>query len=132
MNISAPFIQRPIATALLKLVMGVGFALTYIAAVLIADDVAPAHLRATMQALVKAVTNGLAPTLGALGGGFVYGVIGPGAMFITAAAVAAGAGVVALIALPGHRRTQDRVGDGRPETVYRADDMDDQHDGQQQ
>ena len=103
------FITDPIATAVLKLVMGVGFALTYVASVLIADDVAPAHLRATVQALVKAVTNGLAPTLGALGGGYVYGVIGPSAMFMTAAAVAAGAGVVALIALPGRRRNQDRV-----------------------
>jgi PPP family 3-phenylpropionic acid transporter len=103
------FLTDPIATALLKLVMGVGFALTYVAAVLIADDVAPVHLRATVQALVKAVTNGLAPTLGALGGGFIYGVIGPSAMFLTAAAVAAGAGVVALIALPGRRAAKDRV-----------------------
>jgi hypothetical protein len=50
--------------------------LPYVASVLIADDVAPAGLRATAQSLAKAVSGGLAPTLGALGGGFVYGVIG--------------------------------------------------------
>jgi MFS family permease len=98
------FIADPIATALLKLVLGVGFALTYVASVLIADDVAPTGLRATTQSLVKAVSGGLAPTLGALGGGFVYGVIGPSAMFITAAAFAAAAGVVAIMVLPGRDR----------------------------
>jgi MFS transporter, PPP family, 3-phenylpropionic acid transporter len=103
------FITDPLATALLKLVLGVGFALTYVASVLIADDVAPPGLRATAQSLVKAVSGGLAPTLGALGGGFVYGVIGPSAMFVTAAAVAAGAGVVALIALPGRDRAKSLI-----------------------
>jgi PPP family 3-phenylpropionic acid transporter len=113
------FITDPIATALLKLVLGVGFALTYVASVLIADDVAPAGLRATTQSLVKAVSGGLAPTLGALGGGFIYGVIGPSAMFITAAAVAAGAGIVALIALPrrdrAHGLTVEEVSAPLPE-----------------
>ena len=100
------FITDPLATALMKLVLGVGFALTYVASVLIADDVAPSGLRATTQSLVKAVSGGLAPTLGALGGGFVYGVIGPSAMFMTAAAFAVGAGVVALVALPRHDRAE--------------------------
>jgi PPP family 3-phenylpropionic acid transporter len=104
------FINDPLATALLKLVMGVGFALFYVASVLIADDVAPAHLRATVQALVRAVSGGLAPTLGALGGGFIYGAFGPSAMFLTAAAIAVGAGVVALIALPGRRQPRDLAG----------------------
>jgi MFS family permease len=103
------FIADPLATALLKLVLGVGFALTYVASVLIADDVAPAGLRATTQSLVKAVSGGLAPTIGALGGGFVYGVVGPSAMFGAAAAVAAGAGVVALIALPRRDRAQGLI-----------------------
>jgi MFS family permease len=96
-------------------VLGVGFALTYVASVLIADDVAPAGLRATAQSLVKAVAGGLAPTLGALGGGFIYGVIGPSAMFLTAAAVAVGAGVVALIVLPGRNRAE-RPGEASPST----------------
>jgi MFS family permease len=87
----------------------VGFALTYVAAVLIADDLAPGHLRATVQALVKSVTGGLAPVLGALGGGVIYGVIGAEAMFLFAGAVAAGAAVIALIAVPGRHRLRDGV-----------------------
>jgi PPP family 3-phenylpropionic acid transporter len=94
------FVSDALATALLKLVLGVGFALTYVGAVLIADDVAPLHLRATAQALVKAVSGGLAPVIGALGGGIIFGAFGSGAMFVAAAAVAAGAGVMAMIALP--------------------------------
>jgi MFS transporter, PPP family, 3-phenylpropionic acid transporter len=93
-------VSDALATALLKLVLGVGFALTYVGAVLIADDVAPPHLRATAQALVKAVSGGLAPVVGALGGGIIFGGFGSGAMFVAAAAVTAGAGVMAVIALP--------------------------------
>lgn len=108
------FVSDAFATALLKLVIGVGFALTYVAAVLIADDVAPAHLRATVQALVKAVSYGLAPVFGALGGGFIYGAIGSRAMFLAAAAVAAGAGAVALIAVPERRAHRGRGGENSP------------------
>jgi len=94
------FLSDALATALLRLVLGVGFALTAVGAVLIADDAAPLHLRATVQALVKAVSGGLAPVIGALGGGIIFGAFGSGTMFTAAAAVAAGAGVVAMIALP--------------------------------
>ncbi len=100
------FVSDALATALLKLVLGVGFALTYVGAVLIADDVAPPHLRATAQALVKAVSGGLAPVIGALGGGIIFGAFGSGAMFVAAAAVAAGAGVMAMIALPARSSRQ--------------------------
>jgi PPP family 3-phenylpropionic acid transporter len=93
-------VSDAVVTALLKLVLGVGFALTYVASVLIADDVAPSHLRATVQALVKSVTGGLAPMIGALGGGIIYDAVGPAAMFVTAAAIASGAGVLAMIVLP--------------------------------
>jgi PPP family 3-phenylpropionic acid transporter len=103
------FLSDAVTTALLKLVMGVGFALTYVASVLIADDVAPSHLRATVQALVKSVSGGLAPVLGALGGGVIYGVIGPEAMFLVAGGVAAVAAVIVLIAVPSRRRLHDRA-----------------------
>jgi PPP family 3-phenylpropionic acid transporter len=103
------FLSDAVTTALLKLVMGVGFALTYVASVLIADDVAPSHLRATVQALVKSVSGGLAPVLGALGGGLIYGVIGPEAMFLVAGGVAAVAALIVLIAVPSRRRLQDRA-----------------------
>jgi PPP family 3-phenylpropionic acid transporter len=103
------FVSDAVVTALLKLVLGVGFALTYVAAVLIADDVAPRHLRATVQALVKAVSGGLAPVLGVLGGGIIYDAVGPPAMFVAAAAVAAGAGVLAMIVLPARSRRDRSV-----------------------
>ena len=98
------FVSDALATALIRLVIGVGFALAYVASVQIADDLAPAHLRATAQALVKAVGFGLAPIAGALGGGLIYGAIGSRAMFLAAAVVTAVAGVVALFALPARTR----------------------------
>jgi PPP family 3-phenylpropionic acid transporter len=94
------FVSDALATALIKLVIGVGFALSYVASVQIADDLGPAHLRATAQAMVKAVSFGLAPIAGALGGGLLYGAIGSRGMFLVAAVITAGAAVVALIALP--------------------------------
>ena len=98
------FVSDALATALIRLVIGVGFALTYVASVQIADDLAPAHLRATAQALVKAVGFGLAPIAGALGGGLIYGAIGSRAMFLVAAVITAAAGAVAMIALPARTR----------------------------
>jgi PPP family 3-phenylpropionic acid transporter len=98
------FVSDALATALIRLVMGVGFALAYVASVQIADDLAPAHLRATAQALVKAVGFGLAPIVGALGGGLIYGAIGSRAMFLVAAVITVVAGVVALVALPARAR----------------------------
>jgi MFS transporter, PPP family, 3-phenylpropionic acid transporter len=113
------FVSDALATALLKLVLGVGFALTYVAAVLIADDVAPRHLRATAQALVKAVSGGLAPVIGALGGGIIFGAFGSGAMFVAAAAVAAGAGAIAMIALPA-RGPRRNLGEGDAASVLES------------
>jgi MFS family permease len=97
------FVSDALATALIRLVIGVGFALSYVSSVLIADDLAPEHLRATAQALVKAVSFGLAPIVGALGGGLIYGAVGSRAMFLTAAVVTTAAGVVALVALPARK-----------------------------
>ena len=97
-------VSDPVALALLRLATGVAFALTYVAAVLIADQLTPAHMRATGQALVKAVMFGLAPIAGSFGGGLIYGEVGPRAMFFAAAAVVAAAGFIALIGIPEARR----------------------------
>jgi MFS transporter, PPP family, 3-phenylpropionic acid transporter len=94
----------PVALALLRLATGVAFALTYVAAVLIADQLTPAHMRATGQALVKAVMFGLAPIAGSFGGGLIYGEVGPRAMFIAATIVVAAAGVIAVVGIPSERR----------------------------
>jgi PPP family 3-phenylpropionic acid transporter len=98
------FVSDALTAALLKLAIGVAFALSYVAAVVITDELSPAHLRATGQALVKSVTFGLAPIAGALGGGLVYGMLGPRPMFLGSTVVMAAAGVIAWIAVPSHTR----------------------------
>jgi len=97
------FVSSAFVAALLKLVIGVAFALTFVAAVMIANDLTPARLRATGQALVKAVLFGVAPIAGALGGGIVYQALGPRVMFLAATVVVAGAGLLALVAVRGQR-----------------------------
>ena len=97
------FTTNALVAALLKLVVGVAFALTYVAAVVITEELSPPHLRATSQALMKSVTFGLAPIFGALAGGFLYSAAGPRAMFLTSTALMLVAGVVVLIAVPTRR-----------------------------
>jgi PPP family 3-phenylpropionic acid transporter len=94
------FTSDALVIALMRLVTGVAFALTYVSAVLITDDLAPHRLRATGQALVKAVMFGLAPIAGSLGGGLIYGSLGPRVMFLIATVVVAAAGVIAIFAVP--------------------------------
>ncbi len=100
-------VTNPYALALLKFVTGVGFALTYVAAVLIADELWPARLRATGQVVIKSVMFGLAPIAGNFGGGYVYDTYGPGAMFVIAAAIVGAAGLGALLVVPTPRATHE-------------------------
>ena len=97
-------IPNALVVALLKLAVGVGFALTYVAAVTIANDLSPSRLRATGQALFKSVMFGLAPIIGALGGGVVYGTLGARVMFLASTVVVVAAGAIALVAVPVARR----------------------------
>ncbi len=99
------FTGAALVAALLKLVAGVAFALVLVAAVMIANDLSPANLRATGQALMKSVLFGVAPILGAAGGGVVYGAYGSRAMFLVSTAVVAAAGLIALLAVPRRERT---------------------------
>jgi MFS transporter, PPP family, 3-phenylpropionic acid transporter len=85
----------PVAIALVRAVVGIGFAFVYVGSVIIVDDMVPPRLRATGQGLAKAVSYGLAPIAGALGGGVMYQALGPRALFEAAAALAATAGVIA-------------------------------------
>ena len=70
--VSWAFVTSPMWIALLRLVCGVGFGFIAVAAVVITDELTPAHLRAAGQALVKSTMFGLAPIVGTLGGGLVY------------------------------------------------------------
>ena len=94
------FVTSAFVAAALKLALGVGFALTYVAQVVLADELAPARLRATGQALVKAFAFGLAPIVGTFGGGLIYGTFGARAMFLIGTVVVAAAGLIAMIAVP--------------------------------
>ena len=94
------FVSNAFLAAALKLGVGVAFALTYVAAVVLADELSPARLRATGQLLVKSITFGVAPVAGAFGGGVIYGTLGPRAMFLISTAVVAAAGLIALVAVP--------------------------------
>jgi MFS transporter, PPP family, 3-phenylpropionic acid transporter len=85
----------PVSLAVLRLVAGIGFGLTYVGAVLLVDELVPARLRATGQAASKSVSFGLAPVAGSLGGGAVYGYLGPTVFFLAAAATTGVAAVVA-------------------------------------
>jgi PPP family 3-phenylpropionic acid transporter len=97
-------VSNALVVALLKLVVGVAFALTYVASVTIANELSPPRLRATGQALVKSTMFGLAPIIGALGGGIVYGTLGPRVMFLASTVVVAAAGAIAVALVPAARR----------------------------
>lgn len=97
------FVSSALVAAVLKLAVGVAFALTYVAAVVIVNELTPARLRATGQALMKSVLFGVAPIAGALGGGVVFGALGARVMFLAATVLVAAAGVIAVVALPSRQ-----------------------------
>lgn len=110
------FVTSAVVAAALKLAVGVGFALTYVASVMLADELSPARLRATGQALFKSVAFGLAPIAGTFAGGLVYGTLGARAMFLGSTVVVAGAGLVAVLAVPSPaRRTTEQTAPATPE-----------------
>jgi uncharacterized membrane protein YeaQ/YmgE (transglycosylase-associated protein family) len=51
---------------------------------------------------------GLAPIIGAIGGGVVYGTFGARVMFLASTVVVAAAGAIALIAVPRARRIAEQ------------------------
>ena len=94
------FVADAMTAAVLKLASGVAFALTYVSAVMITDELSPPYLRATGQALLKSMLFGLAPIAGAFGGGLIYGAYGSRTMFFVATFVAGAAAIIAVIAVP--------------------------------
>lgn len=91
-------VHDPAVLAASRAIAGLGFGLTSVGAVVIADELVPVHLRATGQAASKAISAGLAPVAGTLGGGLVFGYLGAVAMFVAAAVLTALSAVVAWIA----------------------------------
>ena len=66
----------------------------------IANELTPARLRATGQALMKSTMFGLAPIVGAFGGGLIYQTLGARLMFLGSTLVVAAAGAVVMVAIP--------------------------------
>jgi len=103
-------VSSAVVVALLKLALGVAFALTYVASVTIANELSPARFRATGQALIKSTMFGLAPIIGALGGGIVYATFGARLMFLASTVVVAAAGAIAMVVGPVGRQANDKPG----------------------
>jgi PPP family 3-phenylpropionic acid transporter len=101
-------VSSALVVALLKLALGVAFALTYVASVTIANELSPARFRATGQALIKSTMFGLAPIIGALGGGIVYATFGARLMFLASTVVVAAAGAIAMVVVPVVRQANDK------------------------
>ena len=115
-------VTSALLAALLKLFAGMAYALTFVAGVMIANELAPPRLRATSQALVKSVTFGLAPIFGAFGGGVVYGTLGARPMFLLSTVAVGAAGLIALFASRPAPRAESQprkveVGAGAPLVV---------------
>jgi PPP family 3-phenylpropionic acid transporter len=98
------FMSDPVWISIVKLIGGVGFALTYVGSVVIVDDLVPDGFRATGQGLAKAVGVGLAPVAGTLAGGALYEFAGARTMFLVAGGSAAAAGVIAWAAAAARGR----------------------------
>lgn len=96
-------VSDPLVLAATRTIAGLGFGLTSVSAVVIADELVPERLRATGQAASKAVSSGLAPVTGLVGGGFVYGLAGPVTFFVIASVLTAAAAFVAWAAESAQR-----------------------------
>jgi MFS family permease len=102
-------VHDPAVLAVTRILAGFGFGLTYVGSVVIADELMPKHLRATGQAATKAVSAGLAPVAGSLGGGLVFGYVGSATLFVSAAILTALAAVVAWTAESAQSRAAERA-----------------------
>ena len=77
--------------AIVRSLVGIGFACTLLASVLSVRDLVPAALQATGQALYQSVSYGLAIAIAALIGGIIYGELGAAPLFFLSAAIMFGA-----------------------------------------
>jgi MFS transporter, PPP family, 3-phenylpropionic acid transporter len=91
-------VSDPLVLAATRTIAGLGFGLTSVSAVVIADELVPERLRATGQAASKAVSSGLAPVVGSVGGGLVFGYFGARWFFAAAALLTVLAALVAWAA----------------------------------
>jgi len=91
-------VSDPLVLAATRAIAGLGFGLITVGAVVIADELVPERLRATGQAASKAISSGLAPIVGSVGGGLVFGYFGSRWFFVAAAILTALSALVAWAA----------------------------------
>ena len=84
-----------------RIATGLCFGALIAARVVLIARLLPEELQATGQTMLQAATFGLGTVLGAIIGGFVYGVFGPTVLFGLAGAVVIGSAVGAAIILRG-------------------------------
>lgn len=70
-----------------QLLHGIGYSMMWSAGALIANQLAPIHLRNTAQGLLNMAYNGIGSAIGALVGGYIYQRWGAQTMWITVAVV---------------------------------------------
>lgn len=89
----------PLAVTILRISVGVGFGLVYVALVVMTGRLVPDRLRNTGQALLSICLFGLAPVIGGAAGGLVYQHVGPPELFaLSAVGIVAGTILVFLAA----------------------------------
>jgi MFS transporter, PPP family, 3-phenylpropionic acid transporter len=94
-------LPTPIAIIATRLVTGVCYGALAAAQVLIVARLLPVALQATGQTLMQAATFAIGNAAGALVGGVLYGVVGPGAFFGVAGLLAVLGGLGAWVVLHG-------------------------------
>jgi PPP family 3-phenylpropionic acid transporter len=87
-------VTAPLAVSAVRVAIGVGFGLTYVTLVVMTGTLVPDRLRNTGQTLQQICSQGLAPIVGSLVGGYVYQHVGPRQMFLGSAI-----GIVVAIAI---------------------------------
>jgi PPP family 3-phenylpropionic acid transporter len=115
-------LSSPAAITVVFATDGIGFALLYVSMVIAVDTLVPPSFRATGQGLRQTVALGLAPILGAAGGGLLYSSVGPSALFLAASTMAAAGGLIGWSALSAPILSRDAVAPDRLETAgHRAE-----------
>ncbi|MEY4388399.1 MAG: permease of the major facilitator superfamily [Chloroflexota bacterium] len=80
-------VADPLGLAVLRSLIGIGFACTLLGSVLSVRTIVPLHLQATGQALFQGVSYGLAIAIASIVGGIIYGELGALPLFALSALV---------------------------------------------